>query len=289
MISIPMTCDIIARISYKGFCTTQKINLSKYTSIVSKLPKGARIDVLSYLANRQYGWSMVHDVTTDPARTVSMNYTTTNFKGIGFYAPARAKVAFVSLTPEYFVRPIEIGSYLLGLAALERVKDIRIEQKKSVFNDIGSYLRRRNLEIETKVFFNNKEFEWNRFIDKENIRDYLNEFHSNKMDVYLTHLMIRSGFLAPVVFSGIDLSPHQCDNRVRVPLENYWIFYLMHGKQYEIYSDLHNSDPFSIKDLVINRVTPTYLKEPRAIIHLESKLNVPVVINGIFPMRFRDG
>jgi hypothetical protein len=219
---------------------------------------------------------------------MSMNYTTTNFKGINFYTPTRSNVSFVSLSQERFEKPIQLGDYLLGLLALHKVKTIRIEQKKNIYNDLATFLRRGDREIEPKVFLNGREFDWKFFLDKNNIIDYLNEYYSNKMDVYLIHLMIRSGFLAPVVFSGVDLTSLIQDNTLRVPLENYWIFQLMYGKQLDIVSPLHEDELFSLRQTTLNKMHPTYLQEPRVIIHIESKLNKPVLINGLFPMRFRD-
>jgi hypothetical protein len=286
MISIPITCDVIARISWKGYSVIQKVNLSSYEAIMLKLPRGTRIDILVYLANNQYGWSTLQNVTIDDS--VSMNYTTTNYKGISVYVPASSKVSFVQLTQDRFERPIRLGDYLLGLLALTKVKTLRIEQKKNTYNDLASFLRRGDQNIKPKVFINNREFDWETFLDKNNVLDYLREYYSNKMDVYLTHLMIRSGFLAPVIFSGVDLTSLICDDKLRVPLENYWIFYLMYGKQLDIVSELHDNEEFRLKDVVLRKTHPTYLKEPRVILHMESKVNKPVIINGLFPMRFRD-
>lgn len=287
MISIPITCDVIARISWKGYSAIQRVNLSSYDAIMLKLPKGTRIDILTYSANQQYGWSMLHGITIN-TDTVSMNYTTTNFKGISVYVPASNKVSFVPLSQERFERPIRLGDYLLSILALTKVKTIRIEQKKNTYNDLASFLRRGDPEIKPKVFINDREFDWEIFLDKNNIIDYLREYYSNTMDVYLTHLMIRSGFLAPVVFSGVDLTSLICENKLRVPLDNYWIFYLMYGRQLDIVSELHDNEEFRLNDIVLRKTHPTYLRETKVELHIESKHNKPVIINGLFPMRFRD-
>lgn len=287
MISVPVTCDVIARISWKGYSVIQKINLNEYKNILTKLPKGTRIDVLSYQANNVYGWSMLYDVIIDKETPYSMNWITTNFPGITFYKPIRSKFRFVPLLPERFTRPIRLGDYLLGVFALAKVKKIRIEQKGKIYNDLGSYLRKHNPLIDTKVFINDKEFDWKTYLDKDNIIHYLREFYTNKMDVYLTHIMIHSGFLAPVVFSGVDLSEFVIDGKLRVPIDNYWIFYLMYGRQYEVISDLGRDGIFSLNTIIEKKENFRYSREPRAILKIESKLNRPVVINGLFPMRFK--
>jgi hypothetical protein len=251
---------------------------------IKKLPAGIMVDALVFRPNKVYGWGNITSVETNIK--TKTHKIMTDLYGFSFDSPAFAKEAkFVTLPADFFSVSDNIKELILGVVTSKYVKDFSV------------YARGRKRKIGLPTLFESDIKSFSSIVlslngivfdganykgDIDNILlDYIENWNVNRIDVYLTHVLIKSGLLIPFIFSS---SPIINLDILHVPVENYWVFQLLYGRYKTIST---NADGNIVNINKINlRIKRKYQESNGVFLNLRSKNVQPVIINEGFAMRF---
>jgi len=294
MIDVPVSCDVICKISYKKRSCIQRLNLSTFEHVRSVLPIGASLDLLSYTSSREFGWSRLKNITIDTENKMTTRQVASNISGVGFYIPSKCKFSFVSLPVDFLKKDLSLSELTMGIVVLDKVKSYYIETmgrgNKKRMLDLKSFI---NLEQFIKgaprLLVNDKEFEYQSILDDDIFVEYLLDYHKSKMDVLLTHVMLCNNYLTPLLFTKPDISACLDGQDLIVPLESLWAFQLIYGRSYNVVCNMKRAGKIEKLDYKTAKFNMhrNYSSDFRTTVELENSSSELIVVNGLFCMRFR--
>lgn len=281
---IPICYDLVCRISYKGHSCAQRINLAHWDLIQSRMPS-ARIDVLAYKANAVYGWTTITDVTRSD--DMACGYHPSSVHGLGMILPTSSEFSWACLPDDFKFPSIEEPQdYILGLMSL-RGGDISIEspfkyKKKGI--SLDAYIAGKKLlnRFSMQWVMPNRHFPFKFYMNyfDDIHQDYIRGFYNNIIDVYLTHLMMKSGHLVPLA-----LGRQRLEEIDLIPFETAWIYQLLYGRSNDIFFKLRTGEEVSFKKLEIKSRAKT-VRIPSVNVELKGTSS-PVLIYENFAVRLR--
>lgn len=293
-LEIPSCYDCILKIKYGTTVSYQKINLSKFREIRNRLNVKVEFYMLAYLSNCTYSWIKIEDAFVDG--TIICRKYHTNFKSINLFMPLDEKMPWATLPNGFFSEEITEKQWALGLYAADNF----------VFSVRNKYDRKIKESVDINTYFNNKKIDHSQdrwYVDelpfrhrdfmniKEVTYEYLENFYTHTMDVYLVNSLFRANILLPLGF-------YQDVNRLatsvvnRVPKDMYWLFQLLYGRDSYVYFQIDMDTNISFSDIKRWKRWKKKVKRdytiPRIVIELNHKKVRPVVIHNNLAMRFNN-
>jgi hypothetical protein len=284
----PSFYEMICRIRYRDYITYQKIKLDNYSAIRSMLPLRAKIDALVF-HDGEYMWTRVREI--DDSLNTRCGKLITDKSFFSFFCPQKAKFGeFVSIDKNLFSNDISKVEFTLGVIISNYVKSFKISKaskKVTLFNFLNSNFRGDGNFV---LYANGRALDIDNYYGnfKTIFLDYINSYENDLINVYLTYALVKSDILTPMILGGEKFNISKLE-KLRVPIDNYWIFQLIYGNDSSIYFEFEDDESWGPIDVLKlkTEIKPVYTKSVNACrLDLKKKDASVVFVNDGFVMRF---
>ena len=244
-LEIPSCYDCIVKIKYGSTFSYLRMNLSNLRKVRSKFKNHLTCWILAF--GNIYTWVQIEDAYLD-TEYITCRKHTTNILGIRLFHPIDEKMPFVTL-PKNFFKPLTEKQWALSLYATSNfefsVRNRYGRKAKDVVSADMYFGPRRLDHTSDKWFINDILLDQRSFLDIDSVMsDYIDNYFTNTIDVYLTHILLKANILTPLALAASS-------NIYRCPKEIYWMFQLLYGRDNYVYFHLDKDRTIGFSDIKI--------------------------------------